>query len=112
MAKQYETEAVIQQMTKETEAKCRLNPIAGGSAVEIDGSKYLVGRDASSAPKSGPVDAMLWPLNASGFTETQFELDVDLEAWALAAYAARRKACLVVELDLPDKSRIKKITLP
>jgi hypothetical protein len=55
---------------------------------------------------------MLWPLNASGFTETQFELDVDLEAWALAAYAARRKACLVVELDLPDKSRIKKITLP
>ena len=115
----YKTEAVLLQMAKEekdeseagTTVKCQLKPVAGGTAIEIDGSKYLVGcvENGAAGTADPPADcgAWLWELNSAGVTKTEFEFADGLEQWALAAWQARRKVRLVA-----DGNKITKITLP
>ena len=124
MTKQYETDAVMLEIMKEknkNKSKCRLRPVAGGTATVIDGIKYLIGgkkskgkknrsKKAGSAPPR-PISAKLWPLNSAGMTETEFSLKKRLARWALSAWESQRKVRLVVACEKNKKNRITKITL-
>ena len=117
----FETEAVMLEIAKEgSKAMCRLRPIAGGTAIKIDGTEYMVGRLEKDEKKNGdsetvtsplPIAAWLWPLNKSGTTETKFDLDKNLHEWGLAAWQAQRKVSLVVDVQDKKNNRITKIIL-
>jgi hypothetical protein len=119
MTKKYETEAVMLEMAKKKKkgstAKCRLKPVAGGTAIEIDGRKYLVGRqEQETGKKKARIAARLWSLNTAGTTKTKFDLDKKRHKWALAAWQAQRKLRLVVDVrnkKNKKNNRITKITL-
>ena len=113
----FETEAVIIEITKdESRATCRLKPVAEGTAIEIDGTKYLVGRQSPVTSESpDAIDAKLWPLDPAGLTKEAFELGespndkpgASLAHWALAAWQAQRKVRIAIDVA----NNITKITL-
>lgn len=110
----FEIEAVMVEVSNDgSQVKCRLKPTAGGSAVEVGGTRYLVGRKeiapkTSAASKPTPIAAKLWPLNTSGATETEFDLGTGLDQWARAAWEAQRKVRLIFD---DAKASINKISL-
>lgn len=116
MTKKYKTEAVMLEIAKKKKrkkgstAKCRLRPVAGGTAIEIGENKYLVGHQETGVKKAR-IAARLWRLNKAGTTEITFDLDKKLHEWALAAWQAQRKVSLVVDVQDKKNNRITKITV-
>lgn len=106
----FETEAVIIEITKGgSRATCRLKPVAEGSAIGIDGTKYLVGRQSPAASSPASIDGKLWPLDSAGLTQ-EFDVGDGLRQWARIAWQDHRKVRLVVDVQ-GKKSGITKITL-
>ena len=103
----YETEAVIGEIMKGEADRtfCRLKAVAGSSAVEISGRKYLVGhvRNAKAMPRRG----YLWPLEPDGMTsDPPFNIVGGLEQFALTGWQRQGNVRLEIE-----GTSITKITL-
>ena len=114
----YETEAVLLEIAKEKGAgsKCRLKAVAGGTAVEIKGNRYLVGRNEKKATKAAGAGkgartssdkGCLWQLDSDWRTLDEFGIRSGLEQYAFAAWQGQRKVHLVIS----DANSITRITL-